>query len=216
MNRGARPVPIAVLISGTGDNMAAIIAASRADDSPFDVALVLSNRADAGGLERARAAGVPTLAVPHKGLAREAHDAAVHEALMAAGVGFVALAGYMRILTPALVRQWAGRMVNIHPSLLPRHRGLDTHARAIAAGDRDHGASVHWVTEGLDEGPVIAQARVPVMPDDTPAALAARVKAAELALYPGTLRDMLAGPGAWDRGAPTKPLPPGIARPPAP
>jgi phosphoribosylglycinamide formyltransferase-1 len=185
----ARRVPVAILISGTGSNMSALIDAARAPEAPFDVVLVLSNKPDAGGLAIAAAAGVPTLAVDHRpfGKDREAHERAVDEALRAHGVQAVALAGYMRLLTPWLVGRWAGRMLNIHPSLLPKYPGLDTHARALAAGDAEAGCTVHVVTDGVDEGPVLDQAVVPVLPDDTPASLAQRVLTAEHALYPRAL-----------------------------
>jgi phosphoribosylglycinamide formyltransferase-1 len=185
----ARRTPVAILISGTGSNMAALIDAARAPDAPFEVALVLSNRPDAGGLALAAASGAPTLAVDHRpfGKDREAHERAVDEALRAHGVQAVALAGYMRLLTPWLVGRWAGRMLNIHPSLLPKYPGLDTHSRALAAGDVEAGCTVHLVTEGVDEGPVLAQAAVPVLADDTPASLAQRVLTAEHALYPRAL-----------------------------
>lgn len=184
-----RRTRIAVLISGTGSNMAALIDAARAPDAPFEVALVLSNRPDAGGLAVAAASGTPTLAVDHRpfGKDREAHERAVDEALRAHGVQAVALAGYMRLLTPWLVGRWAGRMLNIHPSLLPKYPGLDTHARALAAGDAEAGCTVHIVTEGVDEGPVLDQAAVPVLAGDTPASLAQRVLTAEHALYPRAL-----------------------------
>jgi len=141
------------------------------------------------------AKGVQTLSIPHKpfGKDREAHERAVDAALRAAGVEVVALAGYMRILTPWLVRAWEGRMLNIHPSLLPLYPGLDTHARALAAGDAEAGCTVHLVTEGVDEGPVLGQARVRIIDGDTPAALAERVKTAEHRLYPQVLRNFCQG-----------------------
>lgn len=169
--------------------MAALIEASRAPDAAYEVVLVLSNRPDAGGLETARQAGVEAVAVDHRpfGKDRAAHERAVDAELERAGVEVVALAGYMRLLTPFLVGRWAGRMLNIHPSLLPLYPGLDTHARALAAGDAEAGCTVHLVTEGVDEGPVIDQARVPIVPDDTAERLAARVLAAEHDLYPAAL-----------------------------
>ncbi|MBB5738343.1 phosphoribosylglycinamide formyltransferase [Brevundimonas aurantiaca] len=186
---------VAVLISGTGSNMAALIDASQAADSGYEVALVLSNIEGAGGLAIAAAKGVQTVAVPHKlfGKDREAHERAVDAALRAVGVEVVALAGYMRILTPWLVRAWEGRMLNIHPSLLPLYPGLDTHARAIAAGDAEAGCTVHLVTEGVDEGPILGQARVPIVDGDTTASLAERVKTAEHRLYPQVLGDFCKG-----------------------
>lgn len=178
---------LGILISGRGSNMAALIDAAAAPDCPWQVVLVASNNPDAAGLARAAAAGVPTVAFSHKGTPREAFDARLTHALRAHRADWVALAGYMRLLSPSFVADWAGRLVNIHPSLLPRHKGLDTHARALAAGDREAGASVHHVTELLDDGPVIAQARVPILPGDTPETLAARVLAVENRLYPEAL-----------------------------
>jgi phosphoribosylglycinamide formyltransferase 1 len=180
---------VAVLISGAGSNMAALIEAGQKADSAYEVVLVVSNIEDAGGLAVAAAKGVATAAIPHRpfGKDREAHERAVDAALHAADVEVIALAGYMRVLTPWLVGGWRGRMLNIHPSLLPLYPGLDTHARAIAAGDVEAGCTVHLVTEGVDEGPVLGQKRVPVLPDDTPASLAQRVLAAEHQLYPQAL-----------------------------
>ena len=189
MSRPEDRVRVAVLISGAGSNMAALIDAAGAADCPYRVVLVISNDAGAGGLAVAAARGVATLAVDHRpfGKDRAAHEAAVQAALDEHDVEVVALAGYMRLLTPWLVGRWRGRMLNIHPSLLPRHPGLDTHARALAAGDAVAGCTVHLVTEGVDEGPVLARAEVPVLPDDTPATLARRVLQAEHSLYPATL-----------------------------
>jgi phosphoribosylglycinamide formyltransferase-1/phosphoribosylamine--glycine ligase/phosphoribosylglycinamide formyltransferase/phosphoribosylformylglycinamidine cyclo-ligase len=184
-------VRVAVLISGAGSNRAALIDAARAPDAPFEIVLVLSNKPNAGGLAVAEAGGTPTVAIDHRpfGQDREAHERAVQAALETAGVEVVALAGYMRVLTPWLVGRWAGRMLNIHPSLLPLYPGLDTHARAIAAGDVEAGCTVHLVTEGVDEGPVLGQARVPVLRADTPETLAQRVLTAEHRLYPQALAD---------------------------
>ncbi|HYC69432.1 phosphoribosylglycinamide formyltransferase [Brevundimonas sp.] len=191
---GARPgrVRVAVLISGAGSNMAALIDAGRQEGSPFEVVLVLSNRPDAGGLAVASGKEVAVAAVDHRpfGKDREAHERAVDAVLAQHGVEVVGLAGYMRLLTPWLVRRWQGRMLNIHPSLLPKYPGLDTHARALAAGDAEAGCSVHRVTEGVDEGPVLGQARVPVLADDTAETLAQRVLAAEHRLYPAVLADV--------------------------
>lgn len=186
---------VAVLISGAGSNMAALIDAGREAAAPFEVAVVVSNKADAGGLAVAEAKGVAAAVVEHGafGRDREAHERAVQAVLEAHDIEVVALAGYMRLLTPWLVGRWAGRMLNIHPSLLPKYPGLDTHARAIAAGDAEAGCSVHLVTEGVDEGPVLARAAVPVLADDTPASLAQRVLAAEHALYPRALGDFCRG-----------------------
>ncbi|MDP3801739.1 phosphoribosylglycinamide formyltransferase [Brevundimonas sp.] len=182
---------VAVLISGAGSNMAALIDAGLQDGAPFEVVLALSNKADAGGLAVARAKGVATAVVAHApfGADRTAHEQAIQKVLETHGVQVVALAGYMRLLTPFLVGRWAGRMLNIHPSLLPKYPGLDTHARAIAAGDAEAGCSVHLVAEGLDDGPLLGQGAVPVLADDTPASLAQRVLASEHALYPRVLAD---------------------------
>jgi len=189
-------VRVAVLISGAGSNMAALIDAAALPDAPFEVVLVLSNRPDAGGLAVAEAKGVATALVDHApfGKDRAAHEQAVQIVLESHAVELVALAGYMRLLTPFLVGRWAGRMLNIHPSLLPKYPGLDTHARALAAGDAEAGCTVHLVTEGVDDGPVLGQSAVPVLPDDTPASLAQRVLAAEHALYPRVLADFCRRP----------------------
>lgn len=190
--RPVRRVRLAILISGRGSNMEAIARAAQASDYPAEVVLVVSNRAEAAGLARAAALGVPTAVVPHREFpSREAFEEALHALLAAHRVEAVALAGFMRVLTEGFVRRWEGRMVNIHPSLLPLYPGLDTHARALAAGDREAGATVHLVTPVLDSGPVLAQARVPVLPGDTPETLAARVLEAELALYPRAIADWL-------------------------
>ncbi|MGV3577327.1 phosphoribosylglycinamide formyltransferase [Brevundimonas sp.] len=184
-------VRVAVMISGAGSNMAALIDAGKAAGAPYEVVLVLSNDPEAGGLAIARAKGVAAVAIDHKpfGKDRAAHEAVVQSELEAAGVEVIALAGYMRLLTPFLVNRWEGRMLNIHPSLLPKYPGLDTHARAIAAGDDQAGCSVHLVTEGVDEGPILAQGRVPVLSDDTPQSLAQRVLQIEHDLYPRALAD---------------------------
>jgi phosphoribosylglycinamide formyltransferase-1/phosphoribosylamine--glycine ligase/phosphoribosylglycinamide formyltransferase/phosphoribosylformylglycinamidine cyclo-ligase len=172
--------------------MAALIDAGQAAGAPFEIALVLSNDPDAGGLAVARARGVAAVAIDHRpfGKDRAAHEAALQTQLDAAGVEVIALAGYMRLLTPFLVQRWEGRMLNIHPSLLPKYPGLDTHARAIAAGDTTAGCTVHLVSEGVDEGPILARAEVPVLPDDTPATLAQRVLHAEHTLYPSALAQL--------------------------
>jgi phosphoribosylglycinamide formyltransferase 1 len=185
----------AILISGRGSNMVALLEAARDPGFPAEIALVLANRADAGGLALAAAAGVPTVVVPSRdyGRDRAAHEAAVQAVLQEREIGLVCLAGYMRLLTPFLVGRWAGRMLNIHPSLLPAFPGLDTHARALAAGARLHGCTVHLVTEEMDAGPILAQAAVPVLPDDTEASLAARVLAQEHVIYPLALRQAAGG-----------------------
>ena len=191
MSQTGGRVRVAVLISGAGSNMAALIDAGQAAGAPYEVVLVLSNDPEAGGLAVARAKGVATAAVDHRpfGKDRAAHEAAIQAELKTVGADVIALAGYMRLLTPFLVGAWEGRMLNIHPSLLPKYPGLDTHARALAAGDAEAGCTVHLVTEGVDEGPVIAQQAVPVVADDTPATLAQRVLQAEHALYPRALAD---------------------------
>jgi formyltetrahydrofolate-dependent phosphoribosylglycinamide formyltransferase len=184
-------VRVAVLISGAGSNMAALIDAGQAPDSPYEVVLVVSNRPDAGGLSVAQAKGVHVVAVDHRdfGKDREAHERVLDGLLSEAGVRVVALAGYMRVLTPFLVGRWQGRMLNVHPSLLPLYPGLDTHARALAAGDAEAGCTLHIVTDGVDEGPILGQARVPILAGDTPDALAERVHVAEHRLYPRVLAD---------------------------
>jgi phosphoribosylglycinamide formyltransferase 1 len=175
---------VAVLISGRGSNLHALIEARQ---DAYEIVFVASNNEDAPGLAIARAAGIPTFAKNHQGLKRAEFDALIDAQLIAHDVEAVALAGYMRILSEGFVERWAGRMVNIHPSLLPLHKGLDTHARAIEAGDHFAGCSVHIVTAGLDDGPVIAQARVPIMPWDTPETLELRVRIEEHRLYPRAL-----------------------------
>jgi formyltetrahydrofolate-dependent phosphoribosylglycinamide formyltransferase len=176
---------LAILISGRGSNMEALAKASREPGYPAEVALVLANRADAAGLPVAAAMGIETVALPHRDFpGREAFEAALDRELRARAIDLVALAGFLRILTPGFIRGWEGRILNIHPSLLPKYQGLDTHARALAAGDREAGCTVHVVTERLDDGPILAQARVPVLPGDTPDTLAARVLAEEHRLYP--------------------------------
>jgi formyltetrahydrofolate-dependent phosphoribosylglycinamide formyltransferase len=175
--------------------MAALIEAAKAPDYPAEIVLIISNRADAAGLDIARAAGVEALAIPGKPYKdREAHERAIDAALVEARVNIVCLAGYMRLLTPYLVTRWAGRMLNIHPSLLPAYPGLDTHARVLAAGEEKHGCTVHLVTETMDEGPILAQATVPVLPGDTEATLAARVLAREHEIYPAALAAFVRGP----------------------
>jgi len=180
---------IAILISGAGTNMAALLYASRIDNAPFEVVLVASNDPAAPGLALAALEGVPTFAHPHKGMTREAHDALMEAAVRAAGAETIVLAGYMRILSDGFVERWAGRMLNIHPSLLPKYKGLDTFTRAIEAGDSHAGASVHLVTPELDAGEVLAQGRVAIAPGDTPATLAERVRLAEHQLFPRAVAD---------------------------
>jgi formyltetrahydrofolate-dependent phosphoribosylglycinamide formyltransferase len=182
---------VAVLISGRGSNLKALLDAQMVAGCPYAISLVVSNVEDAPGLDFAHALGIATFARDHRGLKRAEFDALVDEQLRAHDIEAVALAGYMRLLSPGFVEGWAGRMINIHPSLLPLYKGLDTHERAIAAGDRRHGCSVHLVTAGLDEGPVLAQAEVPILPGDTPDTLAARVLVEEHRLYPRALAELV-------------------------
>ena len=182
---------VGVLISGRGSNMLALADAAALPGCPYEIVFVGANDPEAAGLAAAQARGIPTWTLSHKGLKRAAFDALVDAELRAADVHWVALAGYMRLLSPEFVAKWQGRMINIHPSLLPKYKGLDTHARAIAAGDTRHGVSVHLVTAELDDGPVLAQAEVPVLPGDTPETLAARVLVEEHRLYPRTLAELV-------------------------
>ncbi|MBN8902923.1 MAG: phosphoribosylglycinamide formyltransferase [Rhodospirillales bacterium] len=186
---------VGVLISGRGSNMAALLAATRDPGFPAEIALVLSNRPDAAGLATAAAAGVQTRVIDHREFPRDrpGHEAALDAALREAGVELVCLAGYMRLLTPFLVGAWAGRMLNVHPSLLPAFPGLDTHERALATGVKLHGCTVHLVTDVMDEGPILAQAAVPVLPDDTAETLAARVLVQEHRIYPAALAALASG-----------------------
>jgi phosphoribosylglycinamide formyltransferase 1 len=180
---------LAVLISGRGSNLQALIEAARAPDYPAEIALVLSNRPTAEGLARAAAAGLPTVVVDHRGFAgRAPFDAEIDRVLTASGVELVCLAGFMRLFTPGFVERWADRMINIHPSLLPAFKGLHTHERALAAGVRVAGCTVHYVRPEMDEGPIIIQAAVPVLADDDAERLAARVLAAEHRCYPLAVR----------------------------
>ncbi|MEM6534073.1 MAG: phosphoribosylglycinamide formyltransferase [Pseudomonadota bacterium] len=183
------PLRLAIMISGRGSNMSALLEAPEAPDYPARPVLVISNRPDAGGLETAAEAGIEAACVDHTafGKDREAFERAVHALLLEQSVDLIALAGFMRVLTPWFVREWAGRMVNIHPSLLPKYPGLNTHQRAIDAGDAEAGCSVHWVTEGVDEGALIEQATVPIMAGDSAETLAARVLVEEHKLYPRAL-----------------------------
>lgn len=180
---GPKKIGVAALISGGGTNMAALLYASRAEDCPYEIVLVASNNPDAGGLKLAAAEGIPTFALPHKGMARLDHDMAMDAAVRESGAQYIALAGYMRILTPEFVGKWDGRMLNIHPSLLPKYPGLHTHERAIEAGDSHGGCTVHLVTAELDAGPMLGQTPVTILPGDTPDNLAARVLIAEHQLY---------------------------------
>ncbi len=186
-------VPLGLLISGRGSNMEAILKAAADPTFPAEPVLVVSNRPDAAGLAIAAARGVPTAVVPHRAYpTREAFEDALDAVLRASGAQLVALAGFMRVLTEGFVARWRGRLLNIHPSLLPKYPGLDTHARVLAAGEEESGATVHLVTGALDAGPILAQARVPVLAGDTPGTLAARVLEAEHRLYPEAIRAFVA------------------------
>ncbi|WP_102957938.1 phosphoribosylglycinamide formyltransferase [Mangrovicella endophytica] len=202
MSAAAKPRKrIAVLISGRGSNMEALIAAAAAPDFPGEIVAVLSNRPDARGLETAAMHGIAAVAVDHKAFAsRAAHEAAVMEALDRVQPDVVCLAGYMRILSADFTQRYRGRMINIHPSLLPLFPGLDTHARALGAGMRLHGCTVHFVTEVMDEGPIIAQAAVRIEAGDTAETLSRRVLGAEHRLYPHALRLVLDGRVTIDGG----------------
>jgi phosphoribosylglycinamide formyltransferase-1 len=190
---------IAILISGRGSNMASLIEAARAPDYPAEIALVLSNRPDAGGLSRAAEAGIETLAVDHKAYStREAFEQVLDRTLREQDIDIICLAGFMRVLTPWFVERWEGRMLNIHPSLLPLFRGIHTHQRALEAGVLVHGCTVHFVVPELDAGPIVAQAAIPVVPGDTEESLAARVLAQEHHLYPMALRMVCEGRARLD------------------
>ena len=189
---------IGILISGRGSNMAALIAAAREPGFPGEIALVISNRATAPGLQTATASGIATHVIDHKSYpSREAFDDAVHEALTAAGVELVALAGFMRIQSAGFVDRWLGRQLNIHPSLLPSFKGLHPHKQALEAGVRISGATVHFVTHELDGGPIVAQAAVPIREGDTVEELEARILAAEHKLYPAAVRLVASGAVTW-------------------
>lgn len=180
---------VAVLISGAGTNMAALLYASKLPSCPYEIVLVASNNPDAEGLKIAVTEGIATFAKSHIGLERAAHDAVMHEAITQAGATYVVLAGYMRILSTEFVEKWAGRMLNIHPSLLPKYKGVNTHQKAIEAKDSVAGCSVHLVTAELDDGPVLGHIEVAILSSDTAETLAARVKMAEHQLYPKILAD---------------------------
>lgn len=181
---------VAVLISGRGSNMTALIEAAQAKDYPAEIVLVVSNRPDAAGLERAREAAIATAVVDHQPLGkdREAFERALDDELRKRGIEIVCLAGFMRLLTSWFIGRWRGRILNIHPALLPEFKGLDTHRRALEAGVKRHGATVHFVVEETDAGPVISQQSVPVLQGDTEATLAARVLEIEHRIYPEALR----------------------------
>jgi phosphoribosylglycinamide formyltransferase 1 len=199
---------LAILISGRGSNMLAIAQACRDGHIPAEVAVVIADTPEAGGIGRARALGIPVRIVDrrqfmHDGRPdRAAFESALADAIAASRADYVILAGFMRVLSADFVARHAGRIVNIHPSLLPRHPGLETHQRALAAGDREHGASVHFVTPELDGGPLIAQAAVPVLPGDDLAGLSARVHAAEHKLYPMVIEWLTRGRLDWNGGSP--------------
>ncbi len=189
----------AIFCSGRGSNMEALIRAARDEKFPAEIALVISNKEDAPALEIARGYGVLAVAVGTKpyGRYREAHERAIDEILVERGIEIICLAGYMRLLTPYLVRRWENKMLNIHPSLLPAFPGLDTHSRALEAGSKLHGCTVHLVTEEMDDGPILAQAAVPVLPGDTAEILAARVLAQEHVIYPAALAGYISGVAVW-------------------
>lgn len=184
------PLRLAIFISGRGSNMEALLEAAAADPNyPAKPTLVVSNRPDAAGLDTARKAGIATVAIDHKryGKDREEFERDIDNELRVAGIEIIALAGFMRVLTPWFVEQWDRRMINIHPSLLPKYKGLHTHQRAIDAGDDEAGCTVHWVSAGVDEGEIIAQSAVPIKDGDTADTLAARILPAEHKLYPEAL-----------------------------
>ncbi len=182
---------VSVLISGRGSNMAALVYAAKAADCPFEIVLVAANDPAATGLRLAKAEGIPTFAQSHKGMKRADFDTVIDAELRKAKSEYVALAGYMRLLSDDFVTNWAGKMLNIHPSLLPLYKGLDTHERALAAGDRVTGCSVHEVTAALDDGPVLGQTEVAIVPGDTPESISARVLVAEHQLYSRVLADFV-------------------------
>jgi phosphoribosylglycinamide formyltransferase 1 len=186
---------VAILISGRGSNMTALIEAARADDYPAEIVLVVSNRPDAAGLARAQASGIPAAVIDHSLFAgdRAAFEHALDQTLRDHAIELICLAGFMRLLTPWFVDRWSGRMLNIHPSLLPRFKGLDTHRRALEAGVERHGATVHFVVPEMDAGPIVAQDSVAVRAGDTEETLAARVLELEHQIYPRALRAVAQG-----------------------
>jgi phosphoribosylglycinamide formyltransferase-1 len=204
----ARRKRLAILISGYGSNMVAIAEACRDGRIPAEVSVVISDKAEAAGIERARAMGLATQVVDRRAYRLdgkadlEAFEAALASAIDAHGADYVILAGFMRVLSASFAARYEGRMLNIHPSLLPRHKGLDTHARALAEGDAEHGASIHFVTAELDGGPVVAQAMVPVADGDDVASLSGRVHAVEHMLYPMVIQWLASGRLEWNRGNP--------------
>ncbi len=185
---------VAILISGGGSNMEALVRDMTAPDHPAKPVLVMSNVPVAGGLDKARAFGVPTAVVNHRDFPdRESFEAELTRTLEAVAPDIICLAGFMRVLTASFTARWNGRLLNIHPSLLPKYKGLHTHARAIEAGDAEAGCTVHEVTAALDDGPILGQARVPILPGDTPETLAARILPWEHRLYPAVLRRFALG-----------------------
>ena len=197
---------VAVLISGRGSNMTALIEAATAPDYPADIVLVLSNEPDAAGLARAQQAGIATAVVDHKpfGDDRAAFERALDDTLLTHRIDLVCLAGFMRLLTPWFVSRWSGRMLNIHPALLPQFKGLHTHRRALAAGVQRHGATVHFVVPEMDSGPIVLQDSVPVLDGDSEAALAARVLEVEHRIYPQALRLVAEGKATLPASAAAK------------
>ncbi|WP_425994297.1 phosphoribosylglycinamide formyltransferase [Afipia sp. DC4300-2b1] len=193
---------VAILISGRGSNMTALIQAAKAKDYPAEIVLVMSNIAGAGGLAKAGDAGIETATVESKpfGKDREAFERKLNETLIAHNIELVCLAGFLRLLTPWFVRQWEGRMLNIHPALLPSYKGLHTHERALADGVKIHGATVHFVVPEMDSGPIIMQGAVAVRDDDTPDTLAARVLGVEHRIYPDALRLVAGGRTRLENG----------------
>ncbi len=201
MTAGVRKRKVVILISGRGSNMESLIRAAREPDCPYEVVGVISNRPQAPGLQKAAAAGIATAVVDHRQFdSREAFEEVLHETLLVFQAELVACAGFMRVLTAMFTERWEGRLLNIHPSLLPLYRGLNTHERALADGVRIHGCTVHFVTADLDGGPIIAQGAVPVLPDDTPETLAARVLAVEHRIYPEALALVASGAVRMENG----------------
>ena len=192
---------IAVLVSGGGSNMAAILDATRDGRIEADIVAVLANRPDAGGLQKARDAGIPAIGLDHTAFdSRDAFDQALSRALEGVAPDLVVCAGFMRVLGADFIARWEGRIINIHPAILPLFKGLNTHARALAAGMAVHGCTVHWVNAGVDEGAIIGQAVVPVRPGDTPESLAGRVLVMEHRLYPACVADVVSGVATLQNG----------------
>lgn len=192
---------VAILISGRGSNMSALIEAAKNADYPAEIVAVIANKTDAGGLETARARGIPAFAIPHRDFpSKREHEKAVSDALQAVTADIVCLAGYMRIISPEFVSEWEGKMLNIHPSLLPLFKGLHTHEQVLEAGMRVHGCTVHFVTAGMDDGPIIAQTVVPVESGDTPDTLAERVLSVEHETYVRALALVASGKAVMKDG----------------